>query len=300
MKDPSRKSSRRTSKDVPGSTSSRASAGGTKPSKSQAGRKTVPSGPDPVHVSRFRARDRRKAIPISDTSGPLFSISSKSHGLQSFLESRFPAHLGENGCPLFAWTWRHVDMPVGSSIYRLFVSIRSIGVNVFGLWRTPTASDDHRGTVPRMDGRQEGLPNQVPGQLGLWGTPRTVAWRARGEIIANNQDRIEDQVLAQLALWGTPRAKIHAGTSGARREKNLARLEDQIFLLDMMAEGTEVTDTGIPPYWFRVRMDARGRYLPLNPEFTRWLMGYPSEWDAYVPMGTRSSRKLARDSLNST
>ena len=267
MKDRSRKSGRKTSKDTPGSTSSRASAGGTKPSKSQAGRKTVPSGLDPVHVSRFRARDRRKAIPISDTSGPLFSISSKSHGLQSFLESRFPAHLGENGCPLFAWTWRHVDMPVGSSIYRLFVSIRFIGVNVFGLWRTPTASDDHRGTVPRMDGRQEGLSNQVPARLGL---------------------------------WGTPRAKIHAGTSGARRKKNLTRLEDQIFLLDMMAEGTEVTDTGIPPYWFRVRMDARGRYLPLNPEFTRWLMGYPSEWDAYVPMGTRSSRKLARDSLNST
>jgi hypothetical protein len=25
----------------------------------------------------------------------------------------------------------------------------------------------------------------------------------------------------------------------------------------------------------------------LDPEFCRWLMGYPKEWDVYVDMGTR-------------
>ena len=193
-------------------------------------------------------------------------------------------------------------MPVGSSIYRLFVSIRSIGVNVFGSWPTPLATDGKDLIrTPRMAGDFQKLGQALMMQLGLWRTP-TASDDHRGNVprMDGRQEGLTNQVAARLGLWGTPRASISLTRSSSRRAKNLARIEDQIFLLDMMVKDEEDTDTGIPPYWFRVRMDARGRYLPLNPEFTRWLMGYPSEWDAYVPMGTRSSRKLARDSLNST
>jgi len=37
-----------------------------------------------------------------------------------------------------------------------------------------------------------------------------------------------------------------------------------------------------------------GHFGGLAPEFSRWLMGFPTEWDAWAPMATPSSRRLRR------
>ena len=119
MNDPSKTFNLESSPDTSKSTSSRASADGPTPSDSPAGQTTDQFGLAPVPVSRFRARDADKAMPINDISGPLFTASSPSAALQRFLESRLRARLGANGSPLYVLTWSAVDMPSGVPILRL-------------------------------------------------------------------------------------------------------------------------------------------------------------------------------------
>lgn len=85
---------------------------------------TERAGPAPVHVSRFRSLDNGRAMPINDTSGPLFTASSPSAALQWSLESRLQARMGANGSPLFVLTWKQQDMPSGPPICQLAASAR--------------------------------------------------------------------------------------------------------------------------------------------------------------------------------
>jgi hypothetical protein len=105
---------------------------------------TAPSGQAPVRVSRFRARDNEKAMPISDTSGPLFMTSSPSIALQSSLESKLRERMGANGSPEYALTWKHWDMPAGLPICALRASARRTTDRAFGGLPTPQTQYDGR------------------------------------------------------------------------------------------------------------------------------------------------------------
>src|SRR5271157_3853765 len=87
------------------------------------------SGPEAVPVSRFRARDSEKAMPMSDIYGPLFTNSSPSAALQRSLESRLRARMDVNGSPEYALTWKCWDMPSGPPIYALRARARLISDN---------------------------------------------------------------------------------------------------------------------------------------------------------------------------
>jgi hypothetical protein len=88
-------------------------AAGRSPLNSPDGQTPNPPGPAPVRVSRFRALDSEKAMPINDTCGPLFTRSSPSADLQRSLESRLRARMDVNGSPEYALTWKDWDMPSG-------------------------------------------------------------------------------------------------------------------------------------------------------------------------------------------
>ena len=134
-------SNQKTSKDTDNATSSPESGGGRLRFGWRDGRKIGSSGPDHVPVSRFRALDREKDMPINDTCGPLFNASSPSAALQLSLESRLRARMDVNGSVEYALTWSTWDMLAGVPICRLRASARRTSGSGFGGWPTPRANE---------------------------------------------------------------------------------------------------------------------------------------------------------------
>ena len=133
-----------TSRDTNSAISSPGSRAGVSPCDSRAGPTTGPSGPAPVPVSRFRARERDRGKPTTGTCGPLFTASSPSGRLQRSLGSRLRRLLDASGSPEYVLTWSSWAMPVGPPICRLRASAPRTSASGFGGWPTPNVPNGGR------------------------------------------------------------------------------------------------------------------------------------------------------------
>ena len=220
--------------------SSPASAAGPMRCALLAGPTIGPSGPAPVPVSRFRARDSARAMPTSDTSGPLFTASSPSAVLQRSLESRLVARLAANGSPEYVLTWRWQDMPSGPPICQLRASARRTSGGGCSGWPTPDASAMNVGEDPekraarisvlkarRINGNGAGLTLGAAAALSGWPTPKQsdgtgprtleqlAARRERAMAKGINPPGESDlRDKAQLAGWPTPTQADSHGHDG--------------------------------------------------------------------------------------
>lgn len=240
---------------------------------------------------------------ISGTSGQAGSISSRSAALTLSLGSRLQRRLHNRGSSLFNLTWSLQSTDSGAQYWRLRVSARRTSGNGSTSWPTATQRD-WKSSASNLHGMNSRPLNETarlaswptctvkdasntrnatanrsatakPAHLGLtlvdavsWVTP--LASDSRG--VGPNQHTRSCVHQAQLASWITPAAHEACGTPEQFLERkrklkgacgvSLTSLNLQA--IGMMSNGStaETTDGG-----------------QLNPAHSRWLMGYPAEWD---------------------
>jgi hypothetical protein len=196
--------------------------------------------------------------------------------------------LRSTGTIWYRLTWKTRITPSGRPICALRASVRRISGNASGsepnraAWRTPVARAAQSGcrTLAQLRkrmaaGRQIDLQDQV--LLAGWATPRAGDADKRGVLGPNPRNGLPLQ--AQMTGWPTPTARDHKDGRESPVPTN-GLLGRKVWLTQIPGKtstgsgaGTSVGDR-------------------LNPDFARWLMGYPAAWDACAPTATPSSRKL--------
>jgi hypothetical protein len=186
-------------------------------------------------------------------------------------------------------------------------------------WPTPTR-DEAGGTPEQFLARKEKLDGKcgvsltalnLVAQTASWPTPTSqdaASSRAAGYSTQSGRHSgttLTDAATVALASWATPRvAATRTGASAMNRQDSMSALS-----LEQQAEAA----AGIVPREIRnlrLEMQARLGFGPtsngshaatekpgqLNPDFTRWLLGYRAEHLSCAPTEMPSSRKSRRPS----
>lgn len=298
MKDQLQMFSQTTSEDSRSAISSRASAAGLTHSGLQDGPTIKQSGQDLAPASLSLLPANKQAPQTNDISGQNGSGSSASVALAQYLASKLQARLDTDGSILFRMTWKQKVTPAGRSYFQLVASARSTSDSDCGSWATPT-SNQPGGTSEaflerkRNNGKMGVSLTDLSMQAASWCSPSARDWKdspGQSQTGVNPDgsqrtrlDQLPRQV--QLANWRSPQhysdgeggvMEIRPGTAGKYK------LRDEAHLVSGPTQSGSNAKTEKPARFH------------LNPSFSRWLMGYPPEWDACVPMEMRSSPRLRR------
>ena len=262
--------------------SSPVSEDGLSPSDGPASSTPTDCGPAPARVNLSARQALEKGLMTKGTYGLIGGGLSISDDLQSWLESRLRQKMDGLGSPLYALTWKHWTMLSGAPICALRAWAPRTSDKDFSSpakgWNTPRATDG-----------KNGGPNQAGGALPAdaalagWPTPRVSSKNASSadeKRAGDGKSRLESDV--HLAGWPMPRANKWGVQDS---HGNVPEPSQQ--------QPARLTSTGEMLTGSSAEMESGG---PLNPEHSRWLMGYPAEWANCAPTATPSSRKSRRNS----
>lgn len=270
MKEALPKLSQKTLTGSPSVIFSLASAAGLSRSDLREFRKIRLSGREARLANRLARQENNSDSSTRDTSRQSSSTSSASATLQSSLGNRLRQQLQNRGCAIYKLTWKEKTTPSGLPYSQLVASALRTKENDSSLvrtnWPTPTAND-YKGsgeTVIRKDGKD-----------------RTF----------DRLDYSTEQGL-KLTNWPTPRS--------ADGEKNVRTLEGALSEIQRKGGPQDVAQAAAITQ--PIRITASGQMLTgsaagmensgqLNPAHSRWLMGYPPEWDDCAVTAMPSSRK---------
>ena len=229
------------------------------------------------------------ALPTSAISGLSGSISSASAALQLSLVSKLKQRLDTDGSTLFSLTWREKVTPAGRLVSRLAASGRRTSDNDFGLWPTPIHTDHKNQFVVRKGRSQSGEYLRIAVKLASWPTP--IVGDTTGGPRPPDDKRGPApglQAAAHLTNWATPTTRDHK--DGAC----LAQITGGVVQVNsLLGRQVLLTDSGKQQIGSPAATEKPGQ---LNPAHSRWLMGYPPEWDACAPTAMPSSRKSRKPS----
>ncbi len=237
-----------------------------------------------------------------------FSISSENASLQESLASKLQTQLKKIiGLTPYLLSCQRKVTPAGLPYYQRQASVRRIKETDCSLaqsfWNTPAASDGTRGgsgITPKMTGSS--LPQLV--KSAAWSTPTANDYKGSGTTVIrkDGKDRTFDRLdyATEQGIAPGPSPCAQNGTVNGYRDpqkviarKTAGRQQNLQDVVILAIEPSRVTASGQVLTGLDAEMGNSGQ---LNPEHSRWLMGFPPEWDDCAVMVMPSCRKRRRNS----
>jgi hypothetical protein len=268
--------------------SSQVSELGPSLSDKQDGRITDLYGLAPALANLSATQARDAGLLTSGTYGLHSSISLMSADLTRSLANRLRLRTDLLGSTLFKLTWKERITPLGRLIPALRASVLRTSGNDCTSWVSPTAQDHSRGNKPARLW-DTGIPLTQQVALVGWPTPN-------GDD-ANNATRDSGSFQSltrqvRLTSWVSPASRDWKDTAGMKTEAENPDGTKRNHV-DQLPRQAQLTVSGKIPIGSPAATESSGQ---LNPAFSCWLMGLPTELDDCAAMVTRFAHRKRKPS----